>query len=126
MPYLYSCGGDGAGGDPIFSDIGVPFFRQGLEESTPGLGQTLDTFTVPAGKTIVMAKIVVSGFIAGTWSADIDSVIIAAGRISSGHPESTFEFLPRRLLAESTTFSLKFTGRSPASDVHYSIMSIEI
>lgn len=110
------------------ANFGTPFFSDGVALTTPGSSQTLSSFTVAAGKSRYMTKIKVSSFIAGTWKADTGSGIIASGRVSSGHPDSFFEFTPRREISEGTTFSLKFTSRagSSSTDVHYHVMSSEI
>ena len=110
------------------ANFGTPFYTDNVVSSTPGSIQTLTSFTVAPGKSRFMIKIKISSFLAGTWKAEIGSGIIASGRVSSGHPDSFFEFTPRRELSAGTTFSLKFTGRAGTSptDVSYHVMSSEI
>lgn len=111
--------------DPI--DLGEPEHQDGVATSTPGIEQTLNTFTVAAGKTRILGSIKVSSFLAGTWIAYKDSAIIGVGRVSSGHPDSILEFLPRRRLVETEVFELKFKQRSgPPTDVHFHVGLCEI
>lgn len=116
--------------DPI--DLGDPVTGlAGVATSTPGVVQTLASFTVGAGKTRILGNIKVSSFLAGTWVAYEDSVIIASGRCGSGSYDSKEEFLPRRRLAESVLFELKYTQKAgtpatPPTDVHYSVGACEV
>jgi len=116
--------------DPI--DLGDPVTGlAGVAASTPGVVQTLNTFTVGAGKTRILANIKISSFLAGTWVAYVDSVIIGSGRCGSGSYDSSLEFLPRRRLAESEVFELKYTQKAgkpvtPPTDVHFSVGACEV
>ena len=112
--------------DPVNSGDAV--YLDGLDTTTPGSEQTLDSFVVPAGKTRLLSRIKVSCFQPGTWIARVGSDIIGSGRTSAGHPDSSIEILPRRSLAALSTFTLKFTARTggPATDVTYHVMATEI
>lgn len=107
--------------DPINS--GGPLFIDGEALTTPGSQQTLVTSVVPVGKTYILSKIHISGSLGGKWIADIDSGIIGAGRIASGSPDSTLEFIPRRKVLATETLRLRFRAKpGPASDVNFHIM----
>jgi len=111
--------------DPIYAGDAV--YLDGVEESTPLVQQTLTSFAVAATKKRLLGIIKISSFRSGTWIAEIDSGIIASGRTSAGQPDSFIEFIPRREVSASSTFTLKYTGLSgPASDVHYHVMTTEI
>jgi hypothetical protein len=110
--------------DPITA--GAPLFFDGDIATTPGLEQVLSSTVVPVGKTRTLAKIHVSGSLSGKWEADINGGIIGSGRIASGNPNSTLEFIPRRSLTAGQTLALKFTSRAgPVSGVNYHIMMAE-
>ena len=111
--------------DPIAA--GDPVYLDGIDLSTPGIEQTLASDVVTVGKTRLVSKIKVSCFQPGTWIARADSDIIASGRTSAGQPDSFIDIQPRRSIAATSTFTLKFTARTgPASDVSFHAMATEI
>jgi hypothetical protein len=123
--FFMRCNNGALVSDPIYAGDAV--YLDGLEESTPLVEQTLTSFTVGATKKRLLGIIKVSSFRSGTWIAEIDSATIASGRTSAGQPDSFIEFIPRREVSATSTFTLKYTGLSgPASDVHYHVMTTEI
>jgi len=111
--------------DPV--DTGDPVFIDGETDTTPGVLQTLVTSLVPAGKTHILSQIHISSSLGGKWLADIDSAIIASGRVASGSPNSSLEFIPRRRISAGETLRVKFTAKAgPIVSVNHHIMMSEI
>lgn len=110
--------------DPI--DTGNAVYLDGEESSDPGNLLLLDQFTVGVGLERRLSRINVSCTIAGKWVAAIGATVIAVGRTASAQPDSIFEFNPRRVINSGETFTLKYQGRGPTSDVNYHVQLNEV
>ena len=110
----------GFGGDSTFVDS--------QSTTTPGISQTLFSFSVPATKTRHLHQLFVTCRIEGSYNLIAGSAIIASGRTGASTPNNRFNFTPSRSFPSGTTIKLDFQSRtgSPAVDVEAYLMATDI
>lgn len=99
---------DGEPGTPIH-------LQSGIVATTPGIIQSLISFTVPAltARDCYQATVVCRSH--GRWEATLNgSIIIASGRTGPASPNSKFSWSPRRILSSGDTIALTFKAVSDA------------
>lgn len=95
--------------------------------STPGIQQTLITYSVPVGKTHELKTLNLSTFQPGTIVIEAGGSIIGKMRSAASAINPTFKWEPGRSFSAGTLIEVKYTQRSgtAASDVDAYLMLIE-
>lgn len=108
-------------------NAGVSVYYDATATGTPGIEQTLITFSVPAGKTHELKRLQVSSFRAGKFVVEAGGSIIGTIRSGAAEFNPVFEWDPGRSISAGTLVEVKYTQRadSGASDVEAFLMLIE-
>ena len=77
-------------------------------DTTPGVEQTLLTFTAPASGKRRLGAVNVSCVFDGRFRVTVDGAEVAAGRTGPGGPQAEFRWWPGRPLAPSAVVVVKF------------------
>lgn len=116
------------------SDVSLGSFYNGVLAlnsastiTTPGVQQTLISYSVPATKTHALHRVVVSCRQDGKAVLEVNSVIVGVMRTSPSKIDSFFVWTPPQVVATGILIELKFTSRSgsAASDLDAFIMADE-
>lgn len=97
----------GEPGDPLFQDF------SGL--STPGIEQTLISYTVPAGKTLNLLAVYVISRQESTFKIEGDSALIGSGRTGPANPMGLFEYRIARSFSSGKLINIKASVRAGAA-----------
>lgn len=98
------------------------------DTTTPGLEQTLFTYTVPSGKTHIMLALRVVTKHEGSFTLDYDSTVIASGRTGAAQANILFNWHPYHSVAADSIVTLKYKGISnkPSVDIEAYLEAREI
>lgn len=113
---------------PVFvSNAGTPQFFETATQTTPGILQTLLTFTVPATGTRYLTQAIVVCRVEGEFFIKQNGSIIGSGRTGASNARGAFSYNPARPLIVGATITLEFTSRSGSkiSDVEGYIHSYD-
>ena len=107
---------------------GTGVFTEAQTVTTPGVEQTIFSFSVPALTTRNLSNLRVSCRLPTTFNLEAGGVTIATGRTGPGTPNAHFNWLPPRGVSAGTTIELKLLARSglPSTDVEAYLMSGDV
>jgi len=107
---------------------GTAVFNDVQATTTPGVEQTLFSFSVPALTTRNLTSLIVTCRLPTTFNLYAGGAIIATGRTGAGNPNAGFVWAPARGIATGVTVELKLLARAglPATDAEAYLMSSDI
>jgi len=107
--------------------VGVPHFDDAIEETTPGVEQTLIDETVPDGTTRNLSQVLVVTRVTGVFQVVSGDVVIGSGRTGPGGT-GPMTWSPPRSLAAGTEYQVLFQSRenSPPQDVEAYVQATDM
>ena len=107
---------------------GTSIFTDAQTATTPGVEQTIFSFSVPALTTRKMSTLSVSCRLPTTFNLEAGGATIATGRTGAGSPNAEFNWLPPREISAGTLIELKLLARTglPSTDVSAYLMSSDV
>lgn len=110
------------------SPPGDPVFTQVQTVTTPGVEQSLFSFSVPALTTRNLTTLNVTCTLPTVFNLFSGGVKVATGRTGPGEPNANFVWAPSRAVAAGTTVELKLLSLAgvSATDVEAYLMSSDV
>lgn len=107
---------------------GTGTFTDAQTVTTPGIEQSIFSFSVPAATTRNLVSLRVSCRLPTTFNLEAGGATIATGRTGPSEPNAQFNWLPPRGVSAGTTIELKLLARSglPSTDVEAYLMSGDV
>lgn len=107
------------GSSILASDSGSPFFSEVKTVTTPGVKQTLLTYTVQVNEQLALSQIYLTCRQSGFFELKSDGDLIASGRTGPSSLNVNFSFFPFRNIDSGKVLVLEFTQGTggPATDI---------
>lgn len=100
---------------------GTPVFFEMSSLTTPGVEQTLVSFTVPAETTRMLHRVIIVCRMEGSFRVLSDGSVIGSGRTGAAQPNVFFDFTPPRPVSEGTVIDVLFEARTNSPPVYVEV-----
>lgn len=109
---------------------GSPFHIDAKTVTTPGIEQTLLTFTAPSGPTALIRRltsVIVTCRSSGGYRLLVNGSEVGSGRTGVAVPNASFQWYPSRPLPAGATIELKYicTGSQPSRTIEAYLMAVD-
>lgn len=110
------------------SEPGDPFFLDASMLSTPGIDQTLLSYTVPVGQKLYLSTLSSSLRIEGFLKVLLEGSLIGSARSGAAKPDVSFTWSPRREVLPGETVQVVYRQRasSPIVEIAAHLMGLTI
>lgn len=101
-------------GNVAIGEPGDALFQDFSGTSTPGIEQTLISYTVPVGKTLNLLSVYVISRQESSFKIEGDSLLIGSGRTGPANPMGLFEYRIARSFSSGKLINIKAAVRAGA------------